>query len=113
MHIFSCPRDWPGLSQQASVDEFTEEHGASSRRRDCEGKEWHLPKGQARAHGSRTVTILGSVLQPSGFHWDVQARKDTTITDGYESWKKKVSSAHINIYPDGYLRVNDGWKRLK
>ena len=64
-------------------------------------RRWSPPRSGA-AHGREPQTVRRLRLD-DGFHWDVTTRGSADVASANTIWKVP-RDAHVNIYPDGYIR---------
>jgi len=65
---------------------------------DADARVW----GVGAPHTRDLLHVGGQVL-PIGFHWDVQATRDTIIATGWDRWKLR-RGGYVNIHPDALVR---------
>ena len=59
-------------------------------------------------HTMELIQVAGRTL-PVGFHWDVQARRDSVIVTGWERWKLR-GRGYTNVHPDALIRGGNATK---
>lgn len=60
------------------------------------------------AHTLDLIQVGGYTL-PIGFHWDVQAARDSIIATGWERWRLP-GRGYVNIHPDALIRGGNATK---
>lgn len=65
---------------------------------DVRGRTWQV----GPPHTRDLLQVAGFTL-PVGFHWDVQAQRDSVIATGWERWELP-GRGYTNVHPDAFVR---------
>jgi hypothetical protein len=104
--IFEPREDYP-LDSVEERSRFIEAHRSSKRSAaltDASGRSW-----ETGPHHTRDVIQVGGCALPIGFHWDVQASRDSVITTGWERWRLP-RRGYTNVHPDALVRGGSATK---
>jgi hypothetical protein len=99
--IFETQREYM-LGTEEQRRSFLNAHRHSKRSNslaDSRGRIWEV----GAAHTRDLLQVAGKTL-PIGFHWDVQAQRDSVIATGWERWELP-GRGYTNVHPDGFVRA--------
>lgn len=106
MAVFETDKEYP-LGTPEERQEFISLHKASKKSNDltdARRRTWQTGPD----HTIDLIQVAGQTL-PIGFHWDVQAAGDSTITTGWEVWSLP-RGGYTNIHPDALVRGGNATK---
>jgi hypothetical protein len=106
MAIFA-PREDYLLNTSRERREFTRSH-KSSRSNNAISDDFARMWQFGPDHTFELLQVGGCTL-PIGFHWDVQAARDSIIANGWERWRLP-GKGHTNIHPDALIRGGNATK---
>jgi hypothetical protein len=95
------------LSTSRERQEFIRLHKESRRSSaltDSRGRTWEVGPNHTRD----LLQVAGCTL-PIGFHWDVQAARDSIVVNGWERWRLP-GKGYTNIHPDALIRGGNATK---
>jgi len=104
--VFETLREYP-LDTLRERRDFVSLHRTSKRSSaltDARSRTWQI----GPAHTKDLIQVGGRTL-PIGFHWDVQASRDSTIVTGWEIWRLP-GKGYTNIHPDALIRGGNATK---
>ncbi|WP_157520839.1 hypothetical protein [Herbidospora daliensis] len=96
------------LDSAAGRQEFIALHKetkSSKHLTDACGRTWQ----RGPDHSRDLIQVAGTTL-PIGFHWDVQAARNSTIATGWEVWHLP-KGGYTNIHPDAMVRGGHATKK--
>jgi hypothetical protein len=104
--VFETNQIYP-LETPKERQEFIRVHRVSKRSNsltDARGRAWQV----GPYHTLELIQVGGRTL-PIGFHWDVQAARDSIIATGWETWRLP-GRGYTNISPDAMIRGGNATK---
>lgn len=105
LHVFGDSDPWGDLDTLRGQARFLQRHRSGAGWRDDSGRGWQVDPA---LHGREALTVAGQAL-PAGFHWDVTngGSGTTRLVTASEVWSLEQQGAHVNVYPDAYVRKGE------
>jgi hypothetical protein len=105
LHSFETDLDPTILGTSTGDRTFRDRHGPATHRTDDNGRVWD--RADRGAYHAIDLQIVAGHRLPDGMHWDVTAGRSTgaRLVAPHEVWKLSGARAHLNAYPDAYLRA--------